>query len=208
LRDAGVSQAIRTFDWPYPGDSFHNLIDLPGNRGKAAEVAESIRDYARQYPDAPIDLVGYSGGGGIALLVVEALQPASQPAAVDADAASPDYLPHIRNVVLVQPAISPDFDLTPVLRAITGQLVNFHCGRDWLILGAGTTIFGTIDRKFVASAGKIGFDAAKAIPDESLRDKLVQVAWSREMSADGHGGDHLGGLWRPWNRKYVAPYLK
>lgn len=235
LRDAGIDSAIRIFEWQRIGGSLANLTDLPGNREKAAAVAADIQRFRAARPEAPIDLIGYSGGAGIALFVAEALadspvappvtadpaaRPADSMAKPESDAGMPAPVeepaksdrpprePILRNVVLVHPAVSPDYDLTSALRATRGRIINFYSPRDWFILGLGTTAFGTVDRKFVASAGKTGFDAARAVPEPAQRHRLVQVAWTREMAADGHGGDHLGGLWRSWNRKHVAPQLK
>lgn len=129
---------------------------------------------------------------GVALLVAEAL---------------PDDV-RLRNVVLVQPGVSPMWDLTTALRKLDGRIINFYCASDWLILGAGTQTFGTIDRRNVAAAGKDGFDVERAAPDPAPRARLVQRKWTPEMFRSGHIGNHLSILTYAWNRDYVAPYLR
>jgi pimeloyl-ACP methyl ester carboxylesterase len=191
FRDAGVESEIRIFDWQRPLGTLDNLTDYEGNRRKAAGIAKRIAAYGWQHPGGAIDLVGYSGGGGLAVMVAEAL---------------PEGV-HLRNVVLVQPALSPDYDLTAALSRIDGKLVNFYSPYDWLILGLGTRLFGTMDRREVASAGKESFDLQRAIRDPTLRAKVEQRAWELRMIADGHFGDHFSILSYWWNRRYVAPYL-
>lgn len=191
FRDAGVDAEIRIYDWRRPFQPLANLTEYEENRAKARQVAADLALYHAQHPTAPIDLVGYSGGGGLVVMIAEAL---------------PEEV-RLRNVLLVQPALSPDYDLTAALRRIDGQLVNFYSPHDWFILGWGTKTFGTMDRKYVDSAGKQGFDAARAAPDATLRKKIVQEPWRDEMVLSGHLGNHLSIMLYGWNKKYVAPYL-
>jgi pimeloyl-ACP methyl ester carboxylesterase len=189
--DAGVKAEIRVFKWERPFGTLRNLTDYAGNRRKARQVAQGIAEYRHQHPEAAVDLVGYSGGGGLAIMVAEAL---------------PDGV-YLRNVVLVQPALSPDYNLTPALARIDGKLVNFYSPYDWLILGLGTRVFGTMDRQEVASAGKERFDLARAVREPELRAKVEQRGWELRQLRDGHFGDHFSILSYWWNRRHVAPYL-
>jgi pimeloyl-ACP methyl ester carboxylesterase len=191
LRDAGVDAAIEVFDWQRFGGTLANLMDYEGNRSRAQAVADQIALYAAAHPGGPIDLVGYSGGGGMAVFVAEALPPEVR----------------LRHVVLVQPALSPDYNLTTALRHLDGQLYHFYSPQDWVILGAGTEVWGTMDRANVESSGKVGFDAERAVPDPALRARLVQRRWEPEMRRSGHFGGHIPILGYEWNRTYVAPLL-
>ncbi|MCH9022625.1 MAG: hypothetical protein IID32_07650, partial [Planctomycetes bacterium] len=143
FRDAGVDRAILGHDWNRPPilGTLANLMDEKGNRLAADEVARQIKAYREAHPRAPIDLVGYSGGAGMVLMVAEAL---------------PEDI-RLGNMILAHGAVSPDYDLEKVMKRLDGKLVNFHSSHDWLMLGLGTQVFGTMDRKFVASAGKDGF---------------------------------------------------
>jgi len=189
--DAGVRAEIRVFEWQRPFGTLKNLTDYQGNRHKARQIARGIAEYRREHPEAAVDLVGYSGGGGLAIMAAEAL---------------PDGV-HLRNVVLAQPALSPDYDLTPALARIDGKLVNFYSPYDWLILGLGTRVCGTMDRQEVASAGKERFDLRRAVREPALRAKVEQRGWELRQVADGHFGDHFSILSYWWNRRHVAPYL-
>lgn len=192
FRDAGVNAEIRIQEWDTP---FYNALGqlkaYAANRRQAATAAEQIEAYRATHPAAPIDVVGYSAGGGMALMIVEAL-----PCDIG-----------LRDVVLVQAAISPTHDLTGVLHRIDGRLVNLYSQLDWFVLGLGTETFGTMDRKYVASAGKVGFDVEAAVPEEDQRAKLAQKPWTTAMIWAGHFGNHASILTYWWNKDYVAPYL-
>ncbi len=193
LQDAGVQSAIEIYDWQRAElfGSLANLVDREQNMRHAAEIASAISTYARNHAGRSIDVVGYSGGGGLAVMVAEAL---------------PEDV-RLRNLILVQAAISPNHDLSAALARIEGKLINFHSAFDWAILGLGTWALGTIDRANVASAGKDGFNLDVAVPDEALRRRVEQPEWTAAMLASGHYGGHFGMLTYGWNKKYLAPYL-
>jgi pimeloyl-ACP methyl ester carboxylesterase len=192
FRDAGVEAEIRIQEWDTPYyNAFGHLTQIVANRAQAATAAEKIAAYRQQHPRAPIDVVGYSAGGGMAVLIAEAL-----PSDIG-----------LRNVVLVQAAISPTHDLSGALERIDGHLVNLYSRLDWFVLGLGTAVLGTVDRERVASAGKVGFDPEKAVPDERQRTKLRQQPWTPAMIWSGHLGNHASILMYWWNKAYVAPNL-
>ena len=92
----------------------------------------------------------------------------------------------IDRLVLVAPAISPDYPVaSAVLPHVREFVVNYASERD-LQVGWGTRTFGTIDRKNTASAGAIGF----AVEDE----RLLQYHWSAADVPFGHAGNHLAYL--------------
>jgi pimeloyl-ACP methyl ester carboxylesterase len=192
--DAGVTADIRFCQWKTPFyQLFDHLQDYVTNRDHAQRIADDIASYRRQRPEVPVDLVGYSAGGGIAVFVAELL---------------PDDV-RLRNVVLVQAAVSPTYDLTGALAHVDGKLVNLHSPFDWVILGWGTETFGTVDRDYGAAAGKDGFKLTEAVPTPALRTKVVQEAWSPDTFwQTGHTGGHAGLFGYLWNKKRVAPWLR
>lgn len=192
IRQAGIERAIYVWDWERAGGTLVNLTEYDDNRRKAAETAEDVIAYRALHPEAPIDLVGYSGGAGIAVFVAEAL---------------PEDI-HLRSIVLCHPALSPQYDLTPALQRVDVSLVNFYSGADWLILGAGTSTFGTMDRDYGASAGMLGFDPNRAVKDPNLRSLLVQRHWDISTQGFVHYGGHFPILSQAWNQTTVAPHLR
>ncbi len=190
LRDSGVNAEIRVYNW-WRLNPLANLTDHELNRQRAGEIADEIATFRVANPAAPIDLLGYSGGGGLALFALEALSERVR----------------VRNVVLAQAAVSPDYDLTAALTHIDGRLVNYYSPLDAVILGLGTSVFGTMDRQNVPAAGAVGFNVERAVPDESLRNRLVQEAWQLDSLLAGHPGTHAGKGEYGWNKRFVAPYL-
>lgn len=190
LRAAGVEQAIDVVEWgDHSTDSIANLTDLRRNRERAVAIAFRIAGYQASYPDAPITLVGYSGGGGMAMLVADALAEDVQ----------------LDRIILIGAAISPDHDLTKAVGHCRRGVVNFYSERDWFMLGWGTSLFGTIDRKKTPSAGRVGFKLAEG----ELRKEpgLQQVAWDPKWDRLGHNGSHVGWLSRPWAQEILAPEI-
>jgi pimeloyl-ACP methyl ester carboxylesterase len=185
---AAAQQQLPGFDvdvrpWGVPFLTIHNLRAHERNVATAAAIAAEIAQWRRAHPDAPFYLVGYSGGGGMATLVTAAL---------------PDGVV-IDRLVLVAPAISPDYPLgADVLPHVREYVVNYASERD-LQVGWGTRTFGTIDRKNTASAGAIGFAAA----DE----RLLEHRWSNADLAVGHAGNHLAYLNPRWQAAKLLPAL-
>ena len=190
LLEAGVDREVQIYDW-YRFPSLANLVDYERNCAHADEIARRLVAYHGQNPASPIDVIGYSAGGGLAIMALERL---------------PEEV-RVRRLVLVQAAVSPDYDLTRAVRRVRDRVVNLHCPSDWFVLGLGTQVFGTVDRRCVHSAGKGGFDAERALPEATARWKLVQIAWQREMMGTLHFGGHVGILLRAWNRRFVAPLI-
>ncbi|WP_254053598.1 hypothetical protein [Singulisphaera sp. GP187] len=112
--------------------------------------------------------------------------------------------------VLLSPALSPRYDLTPALRAVKREMVVFWSPLDVFVLGFGTRIFGTIDRIKSVSAGLVGFrmqeprDEAKQLQYAKLR----QIRWTPAMARTGYLGGHVGPDNPAFLRKYVVPLLR
>ncbi len=191
FRDAGVEAAVEVHDWHRPLGLVRNLVDHERNRADARRIAARIGRYQEEYPNNPIDLVGYSGGGGMAVMVAEAL---------------PERI-RVRHIVLVQPALSSRYNLSSTIRHVDGTLVHFSSPLDAIILGAGTTLLGTMDRVHGPSTGWLGIDLDHAVPEKELRDKVTQIAWSPSMLSSGHWGGHMQIFGFAWNLRYVAPHL-
>lgn len=183
-----ASRQLPNFDvevrtWGTPLLTLHNLQAYERNVATAAQIAAEIAAWRREHPADRFYLVGYSGGGGMVTLIAAAL-----PEDVSID-----------RLILVAPAISPDFPLAAsVLPHVRELVVNYASDRD-LQVGWGTQEFGTIDRKYTPSAGAVGFDAA----DE----RLLEYFWSEADSGLGHRGNHLSYLGRRWQDAKLLPAL-
>ena len=189
LRDAGIDGYIEIIPWGTSRwQALQNLMDLPANKKRAEKIATRLIELRQEHPDQLLTLIGFSGGGGLAILSVEDL---------------PDDV-LLDRIILVAAAISNDYDLSKVLGHCKDRLINFYSGQD-LIVGLGTELFGTIDRKKTISAGHSGFLDA----DGRLRrsEKLVQIPWTPAWTQYGHHGGHIGYLSRSWARHVLAPQV-
>lgn len=175
--------AIDRRRWGLPFFGIRNLRAAQDNRAFAQALASDITALRRTQPEAAIYLMGYSGGGGIAALVLEAL---------------PDDVV-IDRLLLIAPAISAEFDIDRHAAGNVREFVaNFASVKD-LQVGWGTRTFGTIDRKYEYSAGYGGFDAHS--------DKLAQWHWRESDRRFGHFGNHISYLGRRWQREFLLPAI-
>jgi pimeloyl-ACP methyl ester carboxylesterase len=174
--------AVELYNWTIPFGVLFNQTAIGRNHDVAAKVADRIRDYQRDYPGRPVYLVGHSGGTAIAVWAAEAL---------GADAPA-------EKVILLASSLSPGYDLSAALGRCRRGIVSFHSPRDGL-LGAGTTLIGTMDGQHSESAGLVGFRQAAG--------NLTQVCWSREMAKSGHNGGHMDYMSAGFISEYIAPLL-
>lgn len=197
LENARIRSAIEIFDWTtgIPGNFLWNLSDLERNRRKAAQLAERITDYKNRHPNGVVSIVGHSGGGGVALLTLEALPPA----------------PIVDNVVLLAPAVSPQYDLRKAMRRAKHGIYHLYSPFDVGLLGVGTTLFGTVDRNHGPSAGAVGFERPAGMSMEEwdrIAPFLHQIRWSPELVSYGAAGDHAGWSTVWFAEKYLAPLIE
>ncbi len=192
LSDGGVPSAIEVYDWTAGSVVLFpvTLRALDRNRSQAAKIAAKIMAYQDAHPGKPVHLIGHSGGGGVAVLTLEALPPDRK----------------IASAILLAPAIAPDYDLRKALRRTQYGIWNFWSPYDVGFLKAGTTVMGTIDGRHTSAAGATGFVTPWGLDDEDRRlygALLHQQRYTQKMAEYGHTGGHIG--WA--NRRFVASWL-
>lgn len=195
LQEAAVPYATYFFDWHHgpPGELLGDLMCMRRNRLEAARLARLIRRFSREHPSAPVHVVAYSGGTGIAVWAAERLGGRAR----------------IETLVLGCPALSPGYDLRPALRNV-GRCYVLSSRRDWIMLGLGTSLLGTIDRRRGPAAGLVGLRMRNQPekPDSPQDAKLKQIWWTREMRQYGHYGHHVGFATSRFVRHCIAPLLR
>lgn len=197
LNDGGVTSAIEVYDWTtgLPGGFIFNLASYERNRQQARRLAQRIIQYRDQHPGRPVHLIGHSGGGGIAVMTLEEL-----PAGRQIDA-----------VILLAPALSPEYDLSIALRRTRHGIYNFYSKRDVSFLMLGTTLFGSVDREYGASAGAVGFRTPSNSDADALKlyaTRLHQIAWNPRLENYGASGSHVGWASPRFARQYLAPLIR
>jgi pimeloyl-ACP methyl ester carboxylesterase len=189
LLDGGVPYAVDVADWTtgYRILTLYHLRAWKRNQRIARELAERILAYQAEYPGRPVWIVGHSGGGGMALLTAAAL-PKGQ---------------SVTGLVLLAPAVSPRFDLTPALEHVERGIWSFYSYWDCLFIGLGTMVFGCLDGPHGPAAGMVGF--RHNAPDTAAA--LEQLAHSWQMVRQFHIGGHFGCAQRVFIAETVAPLL-
>jgi pimeloyl-ACP methyl ester carboxylesterase len=174
------------------GRWFADLTDVANHQAQSRVVVEIVSGWLLENPSKPVFLVGKSGGTWIVVKALEDLPSGS-----------------VEAVVLLAAAISPDYDLSPALRAVKRELVSFWSPLDVVVLGIGTWIFKTTDRVRSVSAGLVGFRRPKTLDDagERLYERLRQVRWEPKMAKTGYFGGHVGPDSPAFLRRYVVPLL-
>jgi pimeloyl-ACP methyl ester carboxylesterase len=154
-------------------------------------LADGVMDF-RTRSRGPIYFIAKSGGTAIALTALAQLPPNS-----------------VERCVLLSSAVSPDYDLAPALCAVRTELVSFWSPRDKLILGLGTSVFGTADGVMGQSAGLVGFRIPETDDIETLSQyrKVRQVEWDTAMRKTYNFGTHIGTSMPQFVRIYVVPLV-
>lgn len=194
LVDADVPSAVELYDWTAgPLWLVYNLRALDRNRIEARKIAARIVAYQDRYPGRPVYLVGYSGGGGVAVLTLEAL-PADR---------------KVTKVVLLAPTLAQDYDLQVALSRTEQGIHSFHSAIDVPVMVVLTMALGTTEGKHTFTAGAFGFQRPQG--PESRRQEyashLAQHAYDLKMIESGHAGGHFGWANRGFVAKWVAPML-
>jgi pimeloyl-ACP methyl ester carboxylesterase len=197
LVDGGIQSAIEIYDWT-TGFILLFIYHLRASRRHAAQaklIADRIVRYKRAYPGRPVQIIGHSGGAGMAVLAVESL---------------PDGVA-VDTLILLQGALSPEFNLTRTLSRSEHGIVNFYSHLDILFLGVGTLLAGTIDGRPSPAAGMIGFRPPRGLSyvDRRLyQDKFRQVPFRATMARDFNFGGHMGATNRVFIARHVVPLLQ
>lgn len=194
LIDAGVPYAMEIVDWT-TGNKFLTLYHLRAwkrNQRVARRLAQRIVDYQRDYPDRPVWIVGHSGGGGMALLTAAALPDGHR----------------IAGLILLAAAVSPRFDLAAARRNVEQGIWSFHSWLDFLFVGVGTTIFGTLDGWHMPAAGMIGFRSHRTPADDAdAAAPFTQTAYHPRHLKSFHWGGHFSCTHRVFISEHVGPVI-
>ena len=191
LAGGGVPYAIQLYDWTSNYIPTVNLWRESHNHAVAGEISHMIVRYKSAYPNRPVILVGQSGGAAMAVWAAESLPPGE----------------NVDGVILIAASLSPQYMLDVALSKSRHGIVNFYSPKDWVLLGIGTTMAGTMDGEHTSSAGKNGFE----VPEEGARPgvyrKFFQISWTKEMSATGYTGSHLSSGATRFVARYIAPFV-
>ncbi|MEK6676917.1 MAG: hypothetical protein AABZ47_14850 [Planctomycetota bacterium] len=194
LRQIGSSLCTILYDWQFglTGEIWTDLMWVRRNRVMGAKLARKILAFRREHPKVKIHVLAVSGGAGIAVFGCESLRGRRI----------------IDTLILACPALSPTYPLGPALRTVE-RCYALVSRRDRFILGIGTTIFGTTDRRFTRAAGCVGFRLPPDVSqeDREMYDRLSEIRWTPELRRDGHPGSHTSWASPPFVRRHLLPMV-
>jgi hypothetical protein len=191
LQNAGFEADYQIYDWTGGETGIvalqrHDLHPL-----EARKVADLIIKQHAANPATPIILSCHSGGTAIVTWALELL---------------PDDV-KVESIFMFAPALSPQYDLTKALRHVNQKLYVFSSPHDFVVLGTGTKMFGTMDGVRCEAAGLKGFVQPKTADAEQYR-KLIpqpyQRSWAMKYS---NFGSHICGMRTRFVQDYVAKIL-
>lgn len=189
LADGGLDGLIDHYDWTTADPGLGSLLARKHNEKEAAKVAQILLEHYRANPRARITVTAHSGGCAIIAWALEKL-----PADVKVD-----------SIVMLAPALSPDYDLSAMLRHVR-HLYVFYSKYDEIVLGLGTSLFGTMDGVRTDAAGMVGFKQPPGADPLQYR-KLKQFPYEKAWLKLGDIGDHVGTMSHAFGEKIVAPLL-
>ena len=175
LAGAGLTHDIRSFAWQqgfWAALTFADLWNTKHHHRSAEQLADDIRAVRTADPDAPVHVLSHSAGTAITAYALERL--------------SADEC--VTSAALVSSGLSPDYDLSAAISRCSAGLLAVTSPLDFWVLGIGTTLLGTVDRKHRPAAGAAGF---RTPSDPEAMAKLTHVRWSPDQVKHGWVGGHL-----------------
>lgn len=185
LTAAGYKGSIHTWQW---SRTFNPALDqtlrfIPEGRG--TDLGHEINAYKKDYPTAPVNIIGLSAGTGVAVWACEAVEPPAK----------------VHNVILLGSSISSKYNMHKAMRNIDGKVYVYYSGSDPILGGAVRTL-GTIDGTFDDSAGLVGLRGAA-----DLRDRIVNIPWSYKYERYGWTGSHTDCTSEPFVRAILSQHI-
>ena len=183
-----TEMAVGQFDWTIPFGLLLNQTAEWRNRDMAKLLAGRIVEYRKAYPGRPVYLIGHSGGTAVAVWAAEYMPPTEK----------------LDGLFLLASSLSAGYDLSRAMRNLNGPIVSVHSSNDSAILGAGTSLIGTMDGVNGQSAGKVGF--TRPVPWGS-GSQLVQIPWTPAMRRMGYSGDHFSCCSGQFVKEVLVPQM-
>jgi pimeloyl-ACP methyl ester carboxylesterase len=173
------------------GRMFADACDWAHAQEQGRLLAARVRAWQECRPELPVYLVGHSAGCAVVLEAAGRLPPDS-----------------LERVVLLAPSVSADYDLRPALASARRGVDAFTSRWDVVTLGLGMRLLGTADRRWSATAGRVGFRRVEKGPDDAaLYARLHEHPWDAGEWSTGHHGGHYGGYEPGFLRARVLPLL-
>ena len=185
----GFAGQIRIYDWTEHDEGLTSLWGVERHRRQAKLIAEQLTAAYDKAPDVSIYFTAHSGGTGLAVWALEMAPPRVK----------------VKDLLLLEPALSPTYDLTKALRHVTDKLYVFSSTSD-PVVGLGCQMMGTIDGPRTAAAGSVGFTRPPG-GDPVEYAKLISLPYNPAWAKWYNYGDHVGPMSRSFGVNVLAPLL-
>lgn len=190
LRDHGSEDCLQVSDW---GSS---LIICPISISSHAwhqnaehNLAVRIVQWRQAHPNSRIALIAHSAGAGVVAGAVAQLPPDMS----------------VGPIIFLAPALSPGFDLRPMLRHATIVHV-FFSKDDFFWQGIGPTILGNYDRVHSSGAGRVGFTLASL--SSAQKAVVLQHSYQSQWESLDNGGGHYDWMAEPFVAAVLMPIIE
>ncbi|HEX3358595.1 MAG TPA: hypothetical protein VHS31_16590 [Tepidisphaeraceae bacterium] len=190
LHDGGIAGKIELYDWTGADRGLMALMQEQRHAKQSEIVAKMLAQKAHAFPGIQITVTSHSGGCGIAVWALEKL---------------PDDVV-IENLLMMQSALSPDYDLSKALRHVH-HAYSLYSELDSVVLGTGTRTAGTVDGVYSDAAGRVGYKMP-ATADARQYQKLKQFEYQDEWMQYGDIGDHIGPMRYRFAKSMIVPLLQ
>jgi pimeloyl-ACP methyl ester carboxylesterase len=191
LKEGGVADRTEINDWTGPNKWIAAVRAWDHNRIAAKQVAEKIAARVRDDPSTQIVIAAWSAGSAVTIWALEDL---------------PDDV-QVQSVLLIEPAVDPNHDLSRALRHVRGHLFAVETFSDVFALGIGTMMFGTSDGGAnTPAAGCVGFNRPAGC-DRAEYKKLLELPWKLEYLNRGDVFGHVMPMSAAMAREVWAPML-
>jgi pimeloyl-ACP methyl ester carboxylesterase len=161
-----------------------NLMSTTRHETASDALVSHAIAYRQKHAGTPVVIIAVSGGCWVAVRALEKLGPERA----------------VAGVVLLAPAISPGYDLRAAVAATRGGILTVRSPYDVVLLGLGTTLMGTSDRRFGWSAGNRGF--------VTVHERLHERVWRPADLRLGYLGSHCTSIAPEFLAREVTPWLR
>jgi pimeloyl-ACP methyl ester carboxylesterase len=189
LREHGSQDCLQVSDWGSSYPIFFISISSPTWHEHAErDLAGKIEAIRAAHPDARIAFIAHSAGAGVVAGALSRLPPGMI----------------VGPVIFLAPALSPKFDLRPML-AHSNIVHVFYSPADDFWQGVGPTIFGNYDRAHSSGAGQWGFKLIGLSDAEKM--KVIQHPYDAKWKALGNNGGHYGWMATAFVGEVIEPLI-
>jgi pimeloyl-ACP methyl ester carboxylesterase len=181
----GDADRIEVFEWGCPWPLM--LVNISW-QGLHEQTEEKLAAYLARLHVEKVTLIGHSAGCGVILGAIARLDAGQQAG----------------TVILLAPALSPDFNLKPALGHCRTIQV-FYSEDDWFWQGLGPQITGEYDGAHRSGAGRRGFTLYGL--DEEEKKRVIQHAYEPDWESFGVYGGHFDWLRPAFGAEVLEPLV-